>query len=61
MATLEILKLRCDEMLEAMVGIANGAKWWNTPNKAFGMKTPKEHWDKAPHEVYVYLFNYLQR
>jgi len=48
-------------MLEAMVGISNGAKWWNTPNKAFGMKTPKEHWDKAPHEVYVYLFNYLQR
>lgn len=61
MATLEMLKLRCDEMLEAMVGIPTAAKWWNSPNKAFDMKTPKEQWEENPQSVYVYLFNYLQR
>ena len=58
---LDALKLRCDKMLEAMVGIPAAAKWWNSPNKAFGMDTPKERWNKSPEEVYTYLLNYIQR
>jgi len=61
MVTLDVIKTHCDKMLISMLGFDNVDAWWNTPNKAFDMDTPKERWNERPHEVYVYLLNYLQR
>jgi|AntAceMinimDraft_1070359.scaffolds.fasta_scaffold43603_4 hypothetical protein len=59
---IETVKLECDLMLEAIVGgIDIQTQWWNSPNKAFDLKTPKDELNDEPGNVYVYLLNQLQR
>lgn len=36
----EKYKEQCNEMLTALVGKENVAKWWGSPNRAFGDRTP---------------------
>ena len=61
MVTLDVIKTHCDKMLIAMLGFDNVSQWWESPNKAFDMNTPKEQWEKDPQVVYNYLLNHLQR
>lgn len=50
-----ILKLRCDWLLTAMVGKAMVESWWNSPNKHWEMKLPKDVFEDTPEDVYNYL------
>ena len=36
-------------------------QWWNSPNKAFDLQTPKQVWDVEPEKVYEYLMHYGYR
>ena len=36
------IKEKCDMILEALVGINAMDIWWNSPNRAFDMRPPKE-------------------
>jgi len=38
-----------------MVGSNLAVKWWNTPNKAFDLKTPEYIWGDQHEKVYSYL------
>ena len=51
----QILKQRCDALLEGMVGSTLAVKWWTTPNKAFAGDTPEQIFSVAPTAVYAYL------
>ena len=31
-----------NRLVEGLVGVGNAKTWWNSPNKAFDMKTPNE-------------------
>jgi hypothetical protein len=55
------MKQRCDLLLQAMVGPNLVEKWWQSPNKAFGMKTAKEQFDIDPKVVYNYLMGHALR
>ena len=57
----ENLKKKCDLLLQAIVGPNLVEKWWQSPNKAFGMKTAKEQFDIAPEIVYNYLITQASR
>ena len=57
----ENLKKRCDLLLEAMVGPNLVEKWWQSPNKAFDMKTAEEQFDIDPKVVYNYLMGHALR
>ena len=51
---IETVKLECDLMLEAIVGgIDIQTQWWNSPNKAFDLKTPK---DELNLETYMFTY-----
>lgn len=53
---------RSQLLLWALLGNKNLCEqWWNSPNKAFDMQTPKEMWDKDPEQVYGYLMHYGYR
>lgn len=41
----------------AMVGSDLASKWWESSNRAFEGKTPKEMWDENPSRVYTYLMS----
>jgi hypothetical protein len=54
-------KEKCDMILEAIVGLNAMDIWWNSPNKAFDMRPPKEMFEEDPKRVYRYLLNQVQR
>lgn len=51
----DIMLKRCEVLLIAMLGEEMAPKWWDSRNKAFDMKTPKEVWKTEPEKVYEYL------
>jgi hypothetical protein len=51
----ELIRQQCNDMLRAMVGENIIPKWWDSPNQAFDMQTPKIVFDKDPNKVYTYL------
>ena len=55
------LKSKCDMILHAVVGPNAIEGWWNSPNKAFDMKPPKEMFEEDPKRVYRYLLDQVQR
>ena len=55
------IKEKCDMILEAIVGLNAMDIWWNSPNKAFDMRPPKEMFEEDPKRVYRYLLNQVQR
>lgn len=57
----DIMKQRCDLLLEAMVGPNLIEQWWQSPNKAFDMKTPMEQFDIDSDVVYSYLMGHALR
>ena len=57
----ENLKKKCDLLLQAMVGPNLVNKWWQSPNKAFDMKTAQEQFDIDPEVVYNYLMGHALR
>jgi hypothetical protein len=57
----ENLKKKCDLLLQAMVGPNLVNKWWQSPNKAFDMKTAQEQFDIDPKVVYNYLMGHASR
>jgi len=57
----ENLKNKCDLLLQAMVGPNLVNKWWQSPNKAFDMKTAQEQFDIEPEVVYSYLMKQALR
>jgi hypothetical protein len=61
MNTNENLKRKCDILLEAMVGPNLVDPWWQSKNRAFDMKTPKEQFDINPEVVYSYLMGHALR
>jgi hypothetical protein len=44
-----------------MVGPNLVNKWWQSPNKAFDMKTAQEQFDIDPEVVYNYLMGHALR
>lgn len=59
MQTKELLKLRCDEMLLALLGPEFSQRWWHTPNWAFKNMTPEGQWAEDPNRVYNYLLSHV--
>jgi hypothetical protein len=58
MQTKELLKQRCDTMLESLLGPEFGKCWWHTKNRAFGGLTPEGQWIQDPNSVYSYLLSH---
>lgn len=56
-----INKENCDMILEAIVGPNAIDFWWNSSNRAFDMKSPKEMFLEDQQRVYRYLLNQVQR
>lgn len=53
---IEIVKQRCDALLNAMLGSSELVdNWWNSPNKAFNGETPDVVFVLEPMKVYRYL------
>jgi hypothetical protein len=44
-----------------MVGPNLVEQWWQSKNRAFDMKTPKEQFDIDPEIVYTYLMGHALR
>lgn len=54
----KVLRDRCKILLIAMLGKDLALKWWDSPNKAFDMKTPEEQWEQDYLTVYNYLMDH---
>lgn len=52
-----VAKQRSQTLLTAMLGKDLVDHWWNTPNRAFNMRTPAGMWV----EDYTKVYNYLMR
>ncbi len=65
MITHELMtRRRSEALVVALVGLKYAEDWWNSPNKAFDLQTPKQAWAVNYHTVYNYLMgtasgNYL--
>jgi hypothetical protein len=51
----QLMRIRCEALVTAMVGAELAAAWWNGSNKAFGDDTPEQIYSVAPSTVYNYL------
>lgn len=56
----ELLRKKCDLLLQALVGDKLINEWWEGHNKAFNM-TPNEQWKNDPRVVFDYLCGYAFR
>lgn len=56
----ELMRLRSEDIVVAMVGKDNAFRWWHSANKAFDGKTPEQQWMCNPRVVYQYLMNNLE-
>lgn len=54
---IELAMKRSEVLVIAMVGKEAGIKWWDSPNKAFDMKTPNQQWREDYLKVYYYLMD----
>lgn len=52
-----IAKQRSQWLITAMLGKDLVDLWWNTPNKAFDMRTPAGMWVEDYAKVYNYLMS----
>lgn len=53
-------KEKLDKFLLSLLGSEELVhKWWNSPNKAFDMKTPQEVFDRDKDEVKAYVIKQL--
>jgi hypothetical protein len=52
------MKLACDEALQALVGPNVAELWWNSANRAFDGRTPKQQFEFDPNSVYQYLIEH---
>lgn len=50
-----IIKETLNQLVLSLVGSTHTNLWWNSPNKAFGGKTPNEQFDFDPQVVNDYL------
>ena len=48
-------KLRSDALVVAMIGRDYSEQWWNSANRAFDDRTPREQWSVD----YLHVYNYL--
>jgi hypothetical protein len=48
----------CNQLVQAMVGKDLVQSWWNSPNQAFGGRTPEEQWDIGSDTVVNYLMHH---
>ena len=53
-----IAKQRSNALVIALVGKAASDFWWNSPNRAFDMRTPIDMWDEDYKRVYNYLMHH---
>ena len=54
------LRERCNDILNAQLGVKHTEHWWNSKNRAFDMQTPNEIWETDRYGlVYSYLLNTL--
>lgn len=51
-------KQRSVALVIALVGIDLTDDWWNSPNKAFDMKTPADMWVEDFRQVHNYLMHH---
>jgi hypothetical protein len=51
----QIVRSKCDALLETMLGKEFAIKWWNSPNKAFDNNIPEMIFNTEPESVYAYL------
>jgi len=51
----EVLKQRCDQLLQAMLGEEFAPRWWQSPNKYWNLETPLAVFERDPNDVYGYL------
>jgi hypothetical protein len=47
-----------DTMVARIVGDEWVATWWNSPNRAFGNRTPEEQWSAGSDAVINYLMHH---
>lgn len=55
------LRQRCDWLLTAMLGRDGVEAWWQSPNRAFDMRTAREQFELDPQRVYRYLMDSVDR
>ena len=53
-----IAKKRSDALVDAMVGKELSTRWWQSPNRAFDMKSPVDMWEEDYEQVYNYLMHH---
>jgi len=51
----KLMRQRCEIMILSLLGEEISPKWWDSPNKAFELKTPNEVWSTDPESVYKYI------
>ena len=57
------MKLKLNKMLFGLLGSEElVSKWWNSPNKAFDLKTPNELWatDDGKKQVIEYIYQQFE-
>lgn len=53
-----VAKQRSVVLVIALVGKNLADEWWNSPNRAFDMRTPAGMWIEDYHRVYNYLMTH---
>ena len=56
-----VAKQRSNALLTVMIGKDLVEHWWDSPNKAFDLKTPAAVWVEDYHKVYDYLMDAGQK
>jgi hypothetical protein len=51
-------KAICNQLVQAMVGADLVQAWWDSPNTAFGGRTPQEQWVLGSDTVVNYLMHH---
>lgn len=54
----EVIRMRCEMLVVALVGKEMAVDWWNSRNKAFGDKTAEAMFLEDPEMVYNYLMDF---
>lgn len=51
------MKSVCNDIVKSIVGEELVDRWWDSRNRAFLERTPKQMWKEDPTHVYEYLLN----
>ena len=57
----EIIRMRCEALIVALVGQDLAPEWWLSKNHAFDGKTPEAMYQEDPNRVYDYLMDYADK